>query len=105
MKKVMKTTKFRNIVLTVLLAFVAMTTFGQVNNIADTYWRNEQTGDWLIGFAEKHVIYNNKVWEIVSQTEKKDAYTLTADNGETIKVGKATTSPILIGATNKQATG
>ena len=72
-----------------LLALVALTTFGQGNNIADTYWRNEQTGDWQIGFAEKHVIYNNKVWEIVSQTEKKDAYTLTVDNGETIKVGKA----------------
>ena len=72
-----------------LLALVALTAFGQSNTIADTYWRNEQTGDWQIGFAEKHVIYNNKVWEIVCQTEKKDAYTLTADNGETIKVGKA----------------
>ena len=27
------------------------------NGIADTYWRNEQTGDWLIGFAPKHVVY------------------------------------------------
>ena len=75
-------------IITALLALVALTAFGQ-SNIADTYWRNEQTGDWMIGFAEKHVIYNNKVWEIASQTEKKDAYTLTADNGETIKVGKA----------------
>ena len=76
-------------IITALLALVALTAFGQSNNIADTYWRNEQTGDWMIGFAERHVIYNNKVWEIVSQTEKKDAYTLTVDNGETIKVGKA----------------
>ena len=29
------------------------------------------------------------MWEIVSQTEKKDTYTLTADNGDVIKVGKA----------------
>ena len=79
----MKTT-----MITMLLALVALTAFGQSNTIADTYWRNEQTGDWLIGFAEKHVIYNKKVWEIVSQTEKKDAYTLTVDNGETIEVGK-----------------
>jgi thiol-disulfide isomerase/thioredoxin len=45
--------------------------------IADTYWRNEATGDWLIGFTPKHVIYDNTVWDIVSQVEKKDAYTLT----------------------------
>ena len=60
----------------------------QPKGIADTYWRNEQTGDWLIGFAEKYVIYNNGVHEIVSQSEKKDVYTLTTDNGETIEVGK-----------------
>ena len=76
-------------IFTALLALVALTTFGQSNTIADTYWRNEQTGDWLIGFADGHVIYNNKVWEIASQTEKKDAYTLAVDNGDVIKVGKA----------------
>ena len=56
--------------------------------IADTYWRSEATGDWLIGFAKQHVIYNNKVWDIVSQTEKKDAYTLTLNDGTTIRVDK-----------------
>ena len=56
--------------------------------IADTYWRNEATGDWLIGFAPKHVIYENKVQDIASQTEKNDAYTLTLDDGTPIKVGK-----------------
>ena len=75
-------------ILTALLALVALTAFGLGNTIADTFWRNEQTGDWQIGFAEKYVMYDNKVWEIASQTEKKDAYTLTVDNGETIKVGK-----------------
>ena len=56
--------------------------------ITDTYWRNETTGDWLIGFAEKHVVYQNKVWDIVRRTEKKDAYTLTLDDGIIVKVGK-----------------
>lgn len=56
--------------------------------ITDTYWRDEATGDWLIGFAPQHVIYNNKVWDIVSQTEKKDTYSLTLAGGTTIKVGK-----------------
>ena len=57
-------------------------------DITDTYWRNDATGDWLIGFAPKHVIYNNKVWDIASQSEKKDAYTLTLAGGPTIKVDK-----------------
>ena len=56
--------------------------------ITDTYWRNEATGDWLIGFAKQHVIYNNKVWDIVSLTVKKDAYTLTLYDGTTIRIGK-----------------
>ena len=33
-----------------------------VNTIADTYWRNEATGEWFIGFAAKHVIYNNEIY-------------------------------------------
>ena len=56
--------------------------------ITNTYWRDETTGDWLIGFAPKHVIYKNKVYDIATQTMKKDAYTLTLDDGTTIQVGK-----------------
>ena len=56
--------------------------------INDTYWRDSSTGDWLIGFAEQHVIYNNKVWDIVGRTEKKDAYVLTLNDGTPVKVGK-----------------
>lgn len=50
--------------------------------LTDTYWRNEATGDWLIGFAEHHIIYNNCVWDILSQTEKKDSYTFVASKGK-----------------------
>ena len=56
--------------------------------ITNTYWRNETTGDWLIGITPHHVIYNNKVWDIMSQTEKKDAYTLTLVDGTMVRVGK-----------------
>ena len=56
--------------------------------ITNTYWRNEATGDWLIGITSNHVIYKNKVWDIVNQTEKKDAYTLTLAGGPTIMVSK-----------------
>ena len=58
------------------------------DGITDTYWRNEATGDWLIGFAPNHVIYNNKVWDIASQSEKKDAYSLTLSDNTVIKVDK-----------------
>ena len=60
----------------------------QPTGIADTYWRNEATGDWLIGFTKQHIIYNNKVWDIVDQTVKKDAYTLTLNDGTTVRIGK-----------------
>ena len=56
--------------------------------ITDTYWRNEATGDWLIGFTPNHIIYKNKVWDIVSQTEQKDVYTFTLHDGTTIKADK-----------------
>lgn len=58
------------------------------DGITDTYWRNEATGEWLIGFTANHVVYNNKVWDIVSQTKKKDAYSLMLAGGLTIKVDK-----------------
>jgi thiol-disulfide isomerase/thioredoxin len=77
-------------ILTTLLFLVVLTGQAQrfVDQLADTYWRNEQTGDWLIGFSQKHVIYNNKVWDITNKTEKKDAYILTIDDGTSIKVEK-----------------
>ena len=59
--------------------------------LTDTYWRNEATGDWLIGFSEHHIIYNNCVWDILSQTEKKDSYTFVASKGKeklSVSVGK-----------------
>lgn len=56
--------------------------------IIDTYWRNTLTGDWLIGFATNHVIYNNKVWNIATLTNNKDAYTIALTDGPTIKVDK-----------------
>ena len=56
--------------------------------IVDTYWRDDTTGDWLIGFAQDHVVYQNKVYDIASKIEKKDAYTFTLNDGPTIKVGK-----------------
>ena len=56
--------------------------------LTDTYWRCEATGEWLIGFTENRLIYNNKVWDVASRTERKDAYVLTLADGTTVRVGK-----------------
>ncbi len=56
--------------------------------IADTYWRSEETGDWVIGIAERHVVYKSEVWDIVDKTEKKDSYALTLSDGTKIKIGR-----------------
>ena len=56
--------------------------------ITDTYWRNETTGDWLIGFATNHAAYQNKVWDIASKSDDKDTYTFELAGGPVIKVGK-----------------
>ena len=34
------------------------------NDIMDTYWRDDKTGEWLIGLTEDGVIYDCKVWGI-----------------------------------------
>lgn len=58
---------------------------GNAQNLTDTYWKNPKTGDWVIGFTEKHVIYDNAVWDIVEQTERKGGHTLTISNGSETK--------------------
>ncbi|MBR4042372.1 MAG: TlpA family protein disulfide reductase [Bacteroidaceae bacterium] len=54
-------------------------------SLTDTYWRNPKTGDWVIGFTEKHVIYDNVVWDIMEQTERKGGYTFSISNGSETK--------------------
>jgi hypothetical protein len=61
------------------------------DGMTDTYWRNDKTGEWLIGFTENKVIYDCKVWEILSQADSKDASTIMAENGGVrlvVKMGK-----------------
>ncbi len=60
-------------------------------DLRDTYWRNAATGDWLIGFAKDAVVYDTRIWDIVSRTEKKGAFDYTVRNGNEelrIRVGK-----------------
>ena len=79
----------KGFIISVLLAIVAMMGQAQeTESITDTYWRNDATGEWIIGFTPKHVIYENEVWDITNQAEKKNAYTLKLNNGTVIKVDR-----------------
>lgn len=51
------------------------------DGINDTYWRNDRTGDWMLGVGKSHLVYDGKVWSIISQAEKKGAYTINANSG------------------------
>ena len=77
--------------LTCFVLFVLFTYFSHPKGIDDTYWRDEATGDWFIGFTPECVIYADKFWEIVSQTEEEDTYRLVVSDGTVtipIKVGE-----------------
>ena len=66
--------------------------YAMKEGIADTYWRNDKTGEWMLGIGKSHLVYDSKVWAITSQIEKKGAYTIDAKNGNTtinINIGKA----------------
>lgn len=49
--------------------------------IMDTYWRDDKTGDWLIGLTEDRVIYDCEVWDIASKNESDGAYSIRVNNG------------------------
>ena len=50
--------------------------------IKDTYWINPKTGDWFIGFAEQHVIFDNRVWDIETMKETdNDTYSFYVRKG------------------------
>ena len=71
--------------LTLFLALCALCV--QAQTLTDTYWRNTKTGEWLIGFAENHVIYDCRTWDIITRAEKKDKYEYTiAQSNDTLAV-------------------
>lgn len=74
---------------TLLLALVTMTALAQskIGTLAETYWRNESTGDWDIGFTERYAIYDCRLWDYSDVRQKGDKFemTLTA-NGDQVNV-------------------
>ena len=81
----MNTMKPTKLFLALAVAVLLGANTSNAQNLTDTYWRNPKTGDWVIGFTEKHVIYDNAVWDIVEQTERKGGYTFTISNGSETK--------------------
>ncbi len=71
--------------LTLFLALCALCV--QAQTLTDTYWRNTKTGEWIIGFAENHVIYDCRTWDVLTRAEKKDKYEFTiAQSNDTLAV-------------------
>ena len=70
----------KHILTTLLFTLLAFTTQAQV--LTDTYWRNTKTGEWLIGFAENHVIYDCRTWKVLSSSEKKDKHEFSIAEGK-----------------------
>lgn len=71
-------------IITILLALVAMAGQAQSSipeSIADTYWRNETTGDWEIGFTESCAIYEYQLWKYNDINEKDGKVVLALNNG------------------------
>ena len=55
-------------------------------------WRNEQTGDWEIGFYEDFAIYDCRFWQYKRKEQKGDKYTFVLENDgqeTTVSVGKS----------------
>lgn len=70
----------KHILTMLLFTLLALTTQAQV--LTDTYWRNTKTGEWLIGFAENHVIYDCRTWKVLSSSEKKDKHEFSIAEGK-----------------------
>ncbi len=76
-------------IITALLAIVSITGLAQnkIGILAGTMWRNEQTGDWDIGFTEKYAIYDCRFWEYGNLKRMNDKFEVTLVNPDkTLKV-------------------
>lgn len=72
------------IALIAVLMLMVQTIMAQVTNnsvLNETLWRNEQTGDWEIGFFEEFAVYDCQFWEYKDIKEKADRYDITLRNG------------------------
>jgi thiol-disulfide isomerase/thioredoxin len=71
----------------ITLTFVLITINGWAQKVTDSSWRDEKTGEWVISLYNENAVYNNKVWQYDSKTDKK--VVLTSGNDKiTVTIGK-----------------
>ncbi|MBO4773041.1 MAG: hypothetical protein J5595_10935, partial [Bacteroidales bacterium] len=60
------------LMLVAAMTLAMQTAFGQ--GIIPSNWRNEQTGDWVIGFYDDFAIYDCKFWNYKEKTQSGDSF-------------------------------
>ena len=61
---------------------------GKETGVVDTYWRDEASGDWVLGVAERHVVVNNRIEKIAKMTNKGDEWKIETEQGTKVEIGK-----------------
>lgn len=82
----------RELLLQLLLFICSSFCYGQIallsSSMNDTKWRNENTGDWEIGFFENFAVYDCKFWNYESIDGNGDKYEIKLRNEEDLVVIK-----------------
>ena len=64
---------------TFLIALLAlMMLCGCTSGITDTYWRNDKTGEWMMGITDDNLIYDSKIWDIIYSSDTNGVYAIKA---------------------------
>ena len=58
-----------------------------MSELFNSNWRDEQTGDWVLGLYADNVVYDSKVWKYEEKSDKKVVLTNGQDK-TTINIGK-----------------
>ena len=71
--------------------FALMTLCGCTTDITNTYWRNDKTGEWMIGITDDNLIYDSKIWDIIYRSDTNGVYDIKARCGKetsTVSISK-----------------
>ncbi|MCR5312380.1 MAG: thioredoxin family protein [Bacteroidaceae bacterium] len=55
---------------------------GDLGKLLNTNWRNEKSGEWIIGFYQKFAIYDNKFWTYQSIDNNEDKFEIMMNCGK-----------------------
>ena len=84
--------RMKRVLFLYLLFICSLFCYGQIalssSSLNDTKWRNENTGDWDIGFFENFAVYDCKFWNYECINGKGDKYEIKLRNDEDLLVIK-----------------